>query len=261
LSQSHQGAHPYAEIAALYDLEHDRFGDDLDLIRYIVETVGDPVLELGCGTGRVLAHLIDLNMRLTGVDDSPQMLDRARTRLEGYPSINFVEADMDATGLPDDMFGVVVLALNTLMHASTLDKQRGVLAEAFRVLDPRGQLFVDLPNPLSGALDFVDHQVVHEGSWSDSPHGKSVSKFSARVINRADQIVQTHVWYDIVAEVGRLSRIHTSFDLRYLDPAELFLMLELAVFVEPKFYGTYELDSFTDSSPRLIVTAEKTRSS
>ena len=93
---------------------------------------------------------------------------------------------MDATGLPDDTFGVVVLALNTLMHASTLDEQRGVLAEAFRVLDPRGQLFVDLPNPLSGALDFVDHQVVHEGSWSDSPHGKSVSKFSARVINRAE---------------------------------------------------------------------------
>ena len=258
MSQSHQGAHPYAEIAALYDLEHDRFGEDLDLIRYIVETVGDPVLELGCGTGRVFARLTDLNMRLTGVDDSPQMLDRALIRLEGYPGLTLVKAGMDATGLPGDTFGVVLLALNTFMHASTLDKQRGVLAEVFRVLDPRGQLYIDVPNPLSGALDFVDHQVVHEGNWSDSPQGKSVSKFSARVINRADQVVHTHVWYDIVAEVGRLSRISSSFNLRYLYPAELLLMLELAGFVEPRVYGTYDLDAFSDSSPRLIVTAEKT---
>ena len=93
-----------------------------------------------------------------------------------------------------------------------------------------------------------------------SPHGKSVSKFSARVINRADQIVQTHVWYDIVAEVGRLSRINTSFDLRYLLSCGAVLMLELCRVREPKFYGTYELDSFTDSSPRLID-RRKTRSS
>ena len=258
MSQSHPSAHPYAEIAALYDLEHDRFRDDLDLIHYIVETVGDPILELGCGTGRVLAHLSDLEMRLTGVDNSPSMLERARLRLEGVAEVRLIGAEMRATGLVDETFGVVLLALNTLMHASTLDAQRQVLAEAFRVLDPRGQLFIDLPNPLAGAIDFVDHQVVHEGTWDSEPAGRPVSKFSSRVVNRTEQIVQTHVWYDIAGDLGRLSRIHTQFDLRYVYPAELLLMLELAGFIEPKLYGAYELDPFTDSSPRLIVTAEKT---
>ena len=260
MSQSHLSAHPYTEIAALYDLEHDRFRDDLDLIQYIVETVGDPVLELGCGTGRILASLMDLQMRLTGVDNSSSMLERARVRLEGVADIELVSAEMSATGLPVDTFGVVLIALNTLMHASTIDEQRRVLAEAFRVLDPRGQLFIDLPNPTAGAIDFVDHQVVHEGTWESTPPGKPVSKFSSRVINRAEQTIQTHVWYDIAGEVGRLSRIHTYFDLRYVYASELLLMLELAGFVEPRVYGTYELDPFTDSSPRLIVTAEKTPS-
>jgi len=261
LSQSHPSAHPYTEIAALYDIEHDSFRDDLDLIHYIVETVGDPVLELGCGTGRVLAHLADLEMRLTGVDNSPAMLERARRRLDGLAEIRLIEAEMGTTGLADETFGVVLLALNTFMHASTLDEQRRVLAEAFRVLDPRGQLFIDLPNPLSGAIDFVDHQVVIEGTWDDEPAGRPVSKFSSRVSRRAEQIIETRVWYDIAGDVGQVSRIHTHFDLRYLYPAELLLMLELAGFVEPRLYGTYELDPFTDSSPRLIVTAEKTPSS
>jgi SAM-dependent methyltransferase len=260
LSQSHKGAHPYAEIAALYDLEHDGFRDDLELIHYIVETVGDPVLELGCGTGRVLAHLADLELRLTGVDNSSAMLERARSRLDGAARIHLVEAGMDATSLPDKTYGVVLLALNTLMHASTVDGQRRVLAEAFRVLDPRGQLFIDLPNPLSGAIDFVDHQVVQEGTWEGEPVGRPVSKFSSRVVHRAEQVIQTHVWYDITGDAGRLSRIHSRFDLRYVYPAELLLMLELVGFIEPKLYGTYELDPFTDSSPRLVVTAEKTPS-
>jgi ubiquinone/menaquinone biosynthesis C-methylase UbiE len=261
LSQSLPSAHPYTEIAALYDLEHNRFRDDLDLIHYIVETVGDPVLELGCGTGRVLAHLADLEMRLTGIDNSPSMLERARARLDGVADVRLVESEMSTTGLPDETFGVVLLALNTLMHASTLDEQRRVLAEAFRVLDPRGQLFIDLPNPLSGAIDFVDHQVVLEGNWDNEPAGRPVSKFSSRVIQRAEQVIQTNVWYDISGEVGQLGRIHTRFDLRYVYPVELLLMLELAGFVEPKLYGTYELDPFSDSSPRLIATAEKTHSS
>ena len=167
---------------------------------------------------------------------------------------------MGASGLPGETFGVVLLALNTLMHAATVDEQLRVLTEAFRVLDPRGQLFIDLPNPFSGAIDFVDHQVVHEGTWEGEPTGRPVSKFSSRVVNRTGQTIHTHVWYDIAADIGRISRILTYFDLRYVYPAELLLLLGLAGFVEPRLYGSYELDPFTDSSPRLIVTAEKTPS-
>jgi hypothetical protein len=59
---------------------------------------------------------------------------------------------------------------------------------------------------------------------------------------------------------GALTRRATTFDLRYVYPSELLLMLELAGFVEWQTYGTYELDPFTDTSPRFIVTAEKTLS-
>jgi ubiquinone/menaquinone biosynthesis C-methylase UbiE len=260
LSQSSPTHHPYRAIAELYDLEHDAHREDLDLIRYIVETVGDPVLELGCGSGRVLAGLVELDMRLTGVDNGPEMLERARQRLRDAPNVTLVESTMGATALPDNTFGVVLIALNTLMHAGTSDEQRSVLREAFRVLDPRGQLYIDLPNPHSGAFDFVDHQVTLEGRWTDQAEGSAVSKFSTRTINRVEQRIDTDIWYDIVQFDGTIRRISTHFELRYLYPSEVLLMLEMAGFVESQAYGTYELDPFSDSSPRLILTAEKSAS-
>jgi ubiquinone/menaquinone biosynthesis C-methylase UbiE len=263
LSQSSAGGldhiDPYRDISDFYDLEHDQYQDDLALIHHLVEMVGDPVLELGCGTGRVLHHLLDLDMRLTGVDSSPAMLQRAGLRMKSAHNIDLVDADMSQTGLEADHFGIVIIGLNSLLHATTSQEQRAVLSECFRVLDPRGLLFIDLPNPHAGAFDFPDNQLISEGTWS-MPDGAMVSKVSVRTIDRANQRVATQLWYDVCKRDGSLKRHATKFDLRFLYPGELLLMLELAGFVEWQSYGSYELDPFTDSSPRLIVTAEKSPS-
>jgi ubiquinone/menaquinone biosynthesis C-methylase UbiE len=250
----------YGQIAEYYDLEHDGYTEDLPLIRHLVETVGDPVLELGCGTGRVLATLADTGMRLTGVDSSVAMLDRCRTRFarEQQPP-TLVEAEMSSTPLPKGAFGIVILALNTLLHATTSLEQRAVLGEAFRLLDPRGLLFIDIANPHAGAFDFGDDVVVEEGHWRRGD-GSTVAKFSSRQWLQVDQIVRTHVWYDNVDPQGVLRRASAKFDLRMIYPSELRLMLELAGYVEFQLYGSYELDPLTDTSARLIVMAEKTAS-
>ena len=62
---------PYAELPDLYDLEHAGFSDDVELYLRLAEVVGDPILELGCGTGRVLAPLAAAGHRITGIDRSP----------------------------------------------------------------------------------------------------------------------------------------------------------------------------------------------
>jgi len=263
LSQSDRASRvntdPYQEIASFYDLEHDQFSDDLALIRQLVEMVGDPVLELGCGTGRVLQSLESLDMRLCGVDSSPVMLDRARQRLSTARNVRLIEADMRQTGLRADHFGIAIVALNSLLHATTSHDQRAVLQECWRVLDPRGLLYIDMPNPHAGAFEFEENRVVHEGHWT-LPDGCSVTKQSARSMNWTEQRITTRLWYDVVDQSGTLKRHMTSFDLRFLYPSELLLMLESAGFVEWQTYGSYELDPFTDTSPRFIVTAEKSRS-
>lgn len=250
---------PYARIDEFYDVEHDSFDDDVDFYLNSIEAVGDPVLELGCGTGRLLGPIAAAGFRVTGIDQSPAMLARARDRLESkYPRVSLRLGTMQhLEGIPDGTFGVVLLSLNGLHHLASANAQRRALASIRRVLDPRGQLLIDAMNPTVDTLRSFDGSVIHEGRWT-LPPDTFVDKFSARRLAQADQLIRTRIWYDVVTGDGNLSRIDTEFDLRYVYCHELELMLEFAGFSDWNIYGSYELDPFDDSSDRLIVAAEAT---
>ena len=255
-------ASPYDEIAAFYDLEHADFDDDIPLMRNIAEIVGDPIVELGCGTGRVLLPIAEDGFDVTGVDSSPAMLSRLQeraSRLEGG-KVMCIQADLGGPlPLPDDTFGVAILSLNGLMHLETPDAQLTALREAARILDPRGQLVIDLFNPTPEYLHHLDSGPHLEGVWVDD-RGIEVEKWSHRRLRPARQHLETRVWYETVQADNTVTRVRTAFTLRYVHAAELELMLEKAGFVEWQLYGSYELDPYTDSSERLIALAELTPS-
>lgn len=99
---------------------------------------GERVLDLGCGTGALAAHLVAAHpeQRVTGVDLSGAMLDEARSKLAGAPHVRFVQADARALTLPDAAFDVVLSA--SALHY--VPEPGLALAEAARVLDPQGRL-------------------------------------------------------------------------------------------------------------------------
>ncbi|MDP8971952.1 MAG: class I SAM-dependent methyltransferase [Actinomycetota bacterium] len=253
----------YDRIADFYDLEHADFDEDIGLYRNLAEIVGDPILELGCGSGRILLPLAADGRRVTGVDGSAGMLARARERAEAMgvsDRVTLEHADMrapaTAAGGP---FGLVIVGLNSLLHLPTQEDQRTLLVTAYRVLDPRGQLVVDVLNPAPDLLHDLARSVAHEGSWTH-PQGGTVDKWSSRRVIASEQRLETTVWYDHVGDDGSLQRHRVAFDLRYLHLSELTLMLEAAGFVEWHAYGGYELEPYDDSSERLIMTAEVTPS-
>ncbi len=258
---------PYAELPELYDLEHAGFSEDVDLYLRLAEVVGDPILELGCGTGRVLGPLAAAGNRVTGVDRSRPMLDQARSLLQVQAQsstdtqrVTLVEGTMTEADLaPGGPFGLVIFSLNGLMHLSDMTEQRAALTSARRALDPRGMLVVDLLNPTPELLTTFDGRVRHEGSWRKFD-GTTVDRFSVRTHDSAEQTIDTELWYDLVDPAGHIRRVRSGFPMRYLTASELALLLELTGFVEWKVYGSYDLDPYDDGSERLIVTAEVTPS-
>jgi SAM-dependent methyltransferase len=253
----------YARIAELYDLEHDSYDDDTDFYLNFVEAIGDPVLELGCGTGRLLTGIAEAGYRVTGTDRSEAMLDRARARVgeSGLGHlIQLAQGDMgDADEAPGGPFGLAIIALNGLLHVAEPGGQRRVLSSVRKALDPRGMLLVDVLNPTPETLRSLDHAVSHEGVWFMSD-GTRIDKFAARRVAAAAQTIATELWYDLTGADGSLRRIATSMPMRYLHRSELELMLELAGFSEWQVYGSYDLEPFGDQSERLIVAAEVTPS-
>lgn len=249
---------PYAAIPHLYDLEHDAFDADVDLYVNLATAVGDPILELGCGTGRLMTPLLAAGFRVTGLDSSQAMLDRAAARIgtndRATLHLGSMQAADDAPGGP---FGMVLIPLNGLLHLESQQAQRAALAAAWRALDPRGQLVLDVMNPTPESLRELTAGVQHEGAWTLGD-GRTVDKFSTRRLDSAGQRLDTTIWYDLCELDGVVTRTRTAFPLRYVHRAELELLLEVTGFVDVQLYGGYELEPFTDQSERLIVTAEKT---
>jgi len=253
---------PYAGLPELYDLEHAGFSDDIELYLRLAEVIGDPILELGCGTGRILAPLAEAGHRVTGIDRSRPMLDRASGNLRNAglsDRVTLTEAAMSDAEAAGGPFGLVIISLNGLMHLPTQPEQRAVLTAARQALDPRGMLVVDALNPSPELLVSFDGRIEHEGAWRRED-GISVDRFAARSHFASEQRIETELWYDWVDREGLLRRVRSSFPMRYVLPSELDLLLEIAGFVEWKRYGSYDLDPFDDSSERLIVTAEVTPS-
>lgn len=139
----------YRRWAATYDAPRNSLFDaDEPVVHEIVGALppGD-ALDAACGTGRFAAHLAGLGHRVTGVDSSPEMLDKARTRV---PSAAFVLGDLHRIPLPDNSVDLVVTGL-ALTHVPELAP---VLAEFARVLRPGGNLVVS----------DAHHEIVFRGS-------------------------------------------------------------------------------------------------
>lgn len=261
MSQNAADIDPYASLPELYDLEHAAFDDDIDLYLQFAEVVGDPILELGCGTGRVLVPLAEAGYRVTGLDRSGPMLQRAAEATAGLRDrVTLVEAPMaSADAAPGGPFGLVLLTLNGLLHLPTVAEQRAVLEAARRALDPRGMLVIDVLSPSPDILAIFDGRVQHEGAWQRED-GMAVDRFSARTHAPSTQRIDTDLWFDLVDPSGRLTRIRSEFPMRYVTRSELELLLEISGFVEWRVYGAYDLEPYGDTSERLIVTAEVTPS-
>lgn len=247
---------PYAALARYYDLENADFTEDLPFWLAMAKQYGDPILELGCGTGRVLLALARPGYAVTGIDDSAEMLARLETKVgqsASTPALRAaaVRADMRDFTLPD-RFRLAIMPFNTFMHLLTLEDQIAALTSIRRHLLPGGGLALDLANP--GEVYAASEQgLVLERSFRDG--ACLVQQFSSMQIDRAAQIARITWLYDAVLPGGSVQRTSVPMTMRYTFPAEMRLLLERCGFSLQHLYGDYERAPFADGSPRMLVVA------
>lgn len=95
------------------------------------------VVEIGCGPGRITAHLASLGLEAGGVDLSPGMIEQARRR---HPHLPFTVGSMTALDLPAASLDGLV-AWYSVIHVPP-SRHRGVYAGFHRVLRPGGLLLL-----------------------------------------------------------------------------------------------------------------------
>ncbi len=254
-----QARDPYAVIAEYYDLEFDAFTEDVDLYLAFARRTGSPVLELGCGTGRLLVPLARAGFQVEGVDRSAAMLARATERLarEGLSHVRLHQADLtDLAELPACRYTLAILAVNGFLHLPSRAAQQAALVQIHRVLRPGGLLLLDVLHPTPAQLEGWEGHLLHDGSWS-LPDGSQLDRFSARRVSPAEQTIETRLFYDRRRPDSTLARDAVTYTLRYVHRFELELLLEGAGFAVEAIYGSYQLDPLEDDSPLMFVVAQR----
>lgn len=251
---------PYDKIAAYYDLEHAGFTDDTELFLQFIAGTGGPVLELGCGTGRILRAIAAAGFQITGLDSSRPMLDLAQEHatMDGLEDlVTLIEGDFERVDLvPSNAFQAVLIAIDSLLHATSIDSQLRVLCAAWTALAPGGLLLLDLLHPTPGRLLAMDGGLALAGSWT-LDDGSTLDKIVAQVADPVDQSIHSEIWYETTAPDSTIQRIRTGFEQRWIGQGEIELMLRLTGFHEWHIYGSYALDPLDAQSDRMIVAAEK----
>jgi SAM-dependent methyltransferase len=243
---------PYRDIAALYDLDHEDFDDDIQFYRNVVRA--GPVLEVGAGTGRITLPLVEAGLDVWAVDSSRAMLARAAGRLAAHPNAHLIEARIGDLDL-EVRFGTAILALNFLWHLTDLEGRLQGLDAVRHHLREGGTLIVDLSNP---------HAMADRGGSGEvrqrfaRPRGRGeVRGFSAAWDDEGEQLLTLHLVYDDTTEDGAVRRVAAQLELRYIYCVELELLLRLAGFRVRQLYGSYDLEPYSSGSPNLIAVADR----
>jgi SAM-dependent methyltransferase len=146
LAPGEQGwLHP--EKPRLYDW-YDDFDEDLPLWRRLAEEAGGPVLELACGTGRIVIDLARVGHEVTGLDYSKAMLCRAAEKLAEEPEevrrrVEWIHADMvewqDGRRWPLAFIGCNSLHwMGSTVEGEPLELRRRAVRTLFRHVTPGG---------------------------------------------------------------------------------------------------------------------------
>jgi SAM-dependent methyltransferase len=255
----------YASIADLYD-SVTLYRDRPDVAFFVEEAraAGGPVLEVGCGTGRVLIPTARAGVEIVGLDLSSHMLQVCRDRLAREPEdvlshVRLVQADMRNFGLART-FALVSMPFRPFQHLTTVEDQLSCLASIHRHLESGGRLVLDLFNPSLEALvqDNLGREAGEEPEFT-TPDGRRVTRWH-KIVSRDgfQQVNQVELIYYVTHPDGRTERLVHAFPMRYLFRFEAEHLLVRSGFEVEALYAADERNPSGSTDPGdLIFVARK----
>ncbi len=255
----------YAFTADLYDYVTPYQGrQDVEFYVEAAKAAGSPILEVGCGTGRVLIPTARAGVEIVGLDLSPHMLKICRERL----GVESAEVQARARLVQDDMrtftlgqtFKLATTPFRPFQHLITVEDQIACLRNIHRHLDIGGRLILDIFNPSYEMLtrDDIGEEFGDEPEFTTPDGRKVIRRHKIVAHDRFAQVNQVELIYYVTYPDGREERLVHAFEMRYLFRYEAEHLLARCGFELEHLYAGYDKSPYGSQYPgELICVARK----
>ena len=235
----------------VYSVLRDSSGD-AEFYRRLAHESGGPVLEVGCGTGRILLPIARDGLPCTGIDASPGMLGALRAK-DPPARLRLIEAPMQDFDLSPERFALVFSAFRAFQHLYTVEDQLACLACVRRHLRPGGVFAFDVFAPALDRIATANEPEHEECRFTQD--GEEVVLRTAIERDRVTQVQRVRMRWEWHRD-GRLARHEQiKIRMRYYFRYELEHLLARAGFTTIDLYGGFDRRPYDYVSGETVVVA------
>lgn len=246
------------EDAELYEVLFADFGYDRDFYVQLARESPGPVLEVACGTGRILLPCLQAGVDIDGLDLYPPMLEvlkRKAAALGCSPSV--YKGDMRDFTLPR-RYSLIFIAFNGFVHVLTTEDQLKTLRVCREHLQPGGVLVFNTFFPGLEVIAGPEGTPVLEGEVKHPVTGCPVRIYDTRTLNRVEQIQHSLVEVQELDAEGHVTAVHKSVtSMRWTFKFEMELLLAASGFQRRQICGDFDRRPLTAEKDLMVVFAWK----
>ena len=240
-------------IARTYDSVYAVIRDpsgDAAFYRSMAEETGGPVLELGCGTGRVLIETAETGLECIGLDASKEMLDVLREK-NPPGNVSLVQGLIEDFDLGVDRFSLITAPFRAMQHLLDPQSQLAALGNIHRHLAPDGLFVFDVFDPNLAAIAVEEEPEALDATFEYQ--GAEMRRYVSVVRNLSTQVMALTIRFDgEIADLVGKTRLHMRWYYRY----EIEHLLARAGFTDVTFFRDFARTPWT-SGREIVVVARR----
>jgi SAM-dependent methyltransferase len=248
--------------ASFYDFHS--LGLEGDVQFYIEEArkAESPVLEIGCGTGRILLPIAQAGCQIVGLDRAPDMLAILRQKLaklnpEVQARVELNESDMRDFSL-HRRFKLITIPYRAFLHLLTPKAQRQALECIREHLTDDGRLIFNIFDPnlemIAASLSLHGTTLKRDTEFIHPETGNQVIVWYSSLYDPEVQLLNAYFIFEEIDQEGKvLQKTYNPLTLRYIHRYEMRYLLELSGYKVEVLYGDFQRGPFRYGGEQVWV--------
>jgi len=241
----------------LFDLLFDNnFNYGLDFYLDLARKANGPILDVACGTGRVMLPCLKAGLSVDGLDFFEPMLARLRAKANalGFKPQLF-QSDMSSFRL-NRRYAFIMIPFNSFVHNLTADDQLSCLNCCREHLQPGGLLAFDTFFPGAALVTAPDNVRNLEVEKPHPVTGLPVRNYDTHQKNPVEQLLHSSNELELLDAAGNVAKVHKSkTTIRWIYKNEMELLLRLAGFARWEISGDFDGRPLVNDTDAMIVKA------